>query len=93
MSACNGELRLRHVRGPGQVLVSTRANSRYHTVVPHVVVKLLGGIYPSPQTAIPSSENQTSAQCSTWAVEVELDGRLVEKTTGAGVTYVYWEAT
>ena len=29
----------------------------------------------------------------TWAIEAEPDGKLVEKTTGVEVTYLYWEAT
>ena len=50
-------------------------------------------VYPLPQTAIPSGEYQIPAQWLTWAVEAEPDGRLVEKTTGVEVTYLYWEAT
>jgi hypothetical protein len=51
-------------------------------------------VYPSPQNAIPSAENPIvdGAQSLTWAVEAEPDGRLVEKTTGVEVTYLYWEA-
>ncbi|KAF8477936.1 hypothetical protein DFH94DRAFT_634284 [Russula ochroleuca] len=69
--------------------------------LPDVIVELLltsswsfSAVYPSPQTAsIPSGENQIAAQSLTWAVEAEPDGRLVEKTTGVEVTYLYWEAT
>jgi len=49
-------------------------------------------VYPLPQTAIPSGENRIPVQSLTWAVEAEPDGRLVEKTSGAEVTYLYWEA-
>jgi hypothetical protein len=68
--------------------------------LPDVVVELLltsswsfSAVYPSPQTAIPSGETQIAAQSLTWAIEAEPDGRLVEKTTGVEVTYLYWEAT
>ena len=51
-------------------------------------------VYPSPQTAsVPSGENQIGAQSLTWAIEAEPDGKLLEKTTGVEVTYLYWEAT
>jgi hypothetical protein len=49
-------------------------------------------VYPPPQTAIPSGENRIPVQSLTWAVEAEPDGRLVEMTSGAEVTYLYWEA-
>ena len=68
--------------------------------LPDVFVELLltlswsfSAVYPSPQSAIPSSENQFAPQSLTWAIEAEPDGRLVEKTTGVEVTYLYWEAT
>jgi hypothetical protein len=64
-----------------------------------VIVELLltsswsfSAVYPSPQTAIPSGENSIGAQSLTWAVDAEPDGKLVEKTTGTEVTYLYWEA-
>jgi hypothetical protein len=50
-------------------------------------------IYSLPQTAITSSENQITAQSLTWAVEVEPDGRIVEKTSGVEMSHLYWEAT
>jgi hypothetical protein len=50
-------------------------------------------IYPLPQTATASGEKQIAAQSLTWTVEAEPDGRLVEKTSGTEVTYLYWEAT
>ena len=60
--------------------------------LPEVTVELLltsswsfSAIYPC--------EKQTTAQSFTWTVEAEPDGRLVDKTTGAEVTYLYWEAT
>jgi hypothetical protein len=46
-------------------------------------------VYPPPQTAFPSGENQSAAQSLTWAVEAEPGGGLVEKVTGAEVTYLY----
>jgi hypothetical protein len=50
-------------------------------------------IYPLPQTAgVTSSEKQITAQSLTWTVEAEPDGKLVEKTSGVEVTYLYWEA-
>jgi hypothetical protein len=67
--------------------------------LPDVFVELLFtsswgflAVYPPPQIAIPSSENQSTAQSLTWAVEAERGGGLIEKTTGAEVTYLYWEA-
>ena len=50
-------------------------------------------IYPLPQTAITSCEKQIDAQSLTWSVEAEPDGKLVEKTSGVEVAYLYWEAT
>ncbi len=68
--------------------------------LPDVTVELLltsswsfSAVYPSPQTAITSGESPIPAQSLTWAVEAEPDGRLVDKTSGAEVTYLYWEAT
>jgi hypothetical protein len=68
--------------------------------LPDVTVELLltsswsfSAIYPSPQTAITSSEKQNAAQSLTWTVDAEPDGRLVDKTSGVEVTYLYWEAT
>jgi hypothetical protein len=65
--------------------------------LPDVIVQLLltsswsfSAVYPSPQT---SGENRIAPQSLTWAVEAEPDGRLVEKSTGAEVTYLFWEAT
>jgi len=49
-------------------------------------------VYPPPQTATPSGEHQ-SAQSLTWAVAAEPSGTLVDKTSGAEVSYLYWEAT
>jgi len=69
------------------------------TRLPDVIVELLltsswsfSAVYPSPQTANPPGENSIGAQSLTWGVEAEPDGRLVEKTTGVEVTYLYWEA-
>jgi hypothetical protein len=51
-------------------------------------------IYPLPQGAItPGQKQQLSAQSLTWTVDAEPDGRLVDKTSGVEVTYLYWEAT
>jgi len=50
-------------------------------------------IYPLPQTAITSGEKQIAAQSLTWSVEAEPDGKLVDKTSGVEVAYLYWEAT
>ena len=50
-------------------------------------------IYPLPKTAISSGEKQIAGQSLTWTVEAEPDGRLVDKTSGVEVTYLYWEAT
>jgi hypothetical protein len=50
-------------------------------------------IYPLPKTAITSGEKQIAGQSLTWTVEAEPDGRLVDKTSGVEVTYLYWEAT
>jgi hypothetical protein len=50
-------------------------------------------IYPLPQTAVISGEKQQiAAQTLTWTVDAEPDGRLVDKTSGVEVTYLYWEA-
>ncbi|KAH9960157.1 hypothetical protein BC827DRAFT_1155940 [Russula dissimulans] len=64
----------------------------------HVTVDLqltpswsFSAVYPSPQTTIPLGEHST-AQSLTWAVAAEPDGTLVEKTTGAEIFYLYWEA-
>jgi hypothetical protein len=69
--------------------------------LPDVTVELLlapswsfSAIYPLPQTAITPSEKQHIAgQSLTWTVEAEPDGRLVDKTSGTEVSYLYWEAT
>ena len=51
-------------------------------------------IYPLPQTTITSDEKQQNpTQSLTWTVDAEPDGRLVDKTSGVEVTYLYWEAT
>ena len=51
-------------------------------------------IYPLPQTAITSGEKQQIApQSLTWTIDTEPDGRLVDKTSGVEVSYLYWEAT
>jgi len=67
--------------------------------LPDVTVALLlapswsfSAVYPPSQTAIPSGEHQ-SAQSLTWAVAAEPSGTLVDKTSGAEVSYLYWEAT
>jgi len=67
--------------------------------LPDVTVALLlapswsfSAVYPPPQTAISSCEHQ-SAQSLTWAVAAEPSGTLVDKTSGAEVSYLYWEAT
>ena len=49
-------------------------------------------IYPLPQTTITSGEKRIGGQSLTWNVEAEPDGRLVDKTSGVEVTYLYWEA-
>ena len=49
-------------------------------------------VYPSPQTSIPSGECKT-AQALTWAIAAKPKGTLVDKTTAAEVSYLYWEAT
>ena len=36
---------------------------------------------------------QIARQSLTWTVEAEPDGRLVDKTPGVEVAYLYWEAT
>jgi hypothetical protein len=68
--------------------------------LPDVTVELLltsswsfSAIYPLPQTAITPSEKQIAGQSLTWTVEAEPDGRLVDKTSGTEVSYLYWEAT
>ncbi|KAF8488208.1 ubiquitin family protein [Russula emetica] len=68
--------------------------------LPDVTVKLLltsswsfSAIHPLPQTAITPGEKQIAAQSLTWTVDAEPDGRLVDKTSGTEVTYLYWEAT
>ena len=67
--------------------------------LPDVTVELLltstwsfSAVYPPPQSSIPSGERQT-AQSLTWAVAAEPSGALVDKTSGAEVSYLYWEAT
>jgi len=67
--------------------------------LPDVTVELLltstwsfSAVYPPPQTSIPSTERQTP-QSLTWAIAAEPSGTLVDKTTGAEVSYLYWEAT
>jgi len=66
--------------------------------LPHVTVDLqltsswrFSAVYPSPQTTVPFEEHQP-ARSLTWAITAEPDGTLVEKTTGAEVSYLYWEA-
>ena len=68
--------------------------------LPEVTVELLltsswsfSAIYPLPKTAITPGEKPIAAQSLIWTVEAEPDGKLVEKTTGVEVTYLYWEAT
>jgi len=68
------------------------------TSLPNITVNLLltsawhfSAVYPSPQTTIPSSENQP-IQGLTWEVAAEPDGTLVNKSTGTEVSYLYWEA-
>jgi hypothetical protein len=68
--------------------------------LPEVTVELLltsswsfSAIYPLPKTAITPGEKQLATQSLTWTVEAEPNGKLVEKTTGVEVTYLYWEAT
>ena len=68
--------------------------------LPDVTVELLltsswsfSAIYPLPQTAITLGEKPIPTQSLTWTVEAEPDGRLVDKTSRAEVTYLYWEAT
>ena len=68
--------------------------------LPEVTVELLltsswsfSAIYPLPQTAITPGEKQITGQSLTWTVEAEPNGKLVEKTSGVEVTYLYWEAT
>jgi len=67
--------------------------------LPDVTVALLlapswsfSAVYPPSQTATPSDEHQ-SAQSLTWGVAAEPSGTLVDKTSGAEVSYLYWEAT
>jgi len=67
--------------------------------LPDVTVELLltstwsfSAMYPPPQSSIPSGERQT-AQSLTWAIAAEPSGTLVDKTSGAEVSYLYWEAT
>ena len=67
--------------------------------LPDVTVALLlasswsfTAVYPQPLTATPSIEHQT-AQSVTWAVAAEPSGTLVDKTTGAEVSYLFWEAS
>ena len=67
--------------------------------LPDVTVALLltstwsfSAVYPPPRTSIPSGDRQTP-QSLTWAVAAEPSGTLVDKTTGAEVSYLYWEAT
>jgi hypothetical protein len=68
--------------------------------LPEVTVELLltsswsfSAIYPLPKTAITPGEKPIAAQSLIWTVEAEPDGKLVERTTGVEVTYLYWEAT
>lgn len=65
--------------------------------LPDVTVELLltpswsfSAVYPPPRP-IPSGDHQ-SAQSLTWAVAAEPSGRLVDKTSGAEVSYLFWEA-
>jgi len=69
------------------------------SILPDVTVELLltstwsfSAVYPPPQTSILSGERQT-AQSLTWAIAAEPSGTLVDKATGAEVSYLYWEAT
>lgn len=68
--------------------------------LPEVSVELLltsswsfSAIYPLPHTAMTSDEKRIPAQSLTWIVEAEPDGKLVDKTSGVEVAYLYWEAT
>jgi len=49
-------------------------------------------IYPSTQSTSGSGKDTTDPQSLTWAVEVEPNGTLKEKTTETEVTFLYWEA-
>ena len=48
-------------------------------------------IYPLPRTT--GEKQQLDAHFLTWTVDAEPDGRLVDKTSGVEVAYLYWEAT
>ncbi|KAN0118447.1 hypothetical protein V8E52_005177 [Russula decolorans] len=89
--------------GRGQAVASVRKPVIYlypPSRLSDVTVELLltsswsfSAIYPLPQTAITSGEKQIAAQSLTWSVEAEPDGKLVDKTSGVEVAYLYWEAT
>ena len=51
----------------------------------------LSAVHPPPMTTLPPGEPHT-AQSLTWAVAVEPNGTLVDKTSGMEVSYLYWEA-
>jgi len=66
--------------------------------LPDVTVELaltsswrFSAVYPPPQTTIPPGEPHT-AQSLTWTVTAEPNGTLIDKTSGIGVSYLYWEA-
>lgn len=48
--------------------------------------------YAPPQISIPSGERKT-AQALTWVIAAEPSGTLVDETTGAEVSYLFWEVT
>jgi len=66
--------------------------------LPSVTVELLltpswhlCAVYPPRQPTTPFSESEP-AQCLTWEVAAEPDGKLVNKCSGTEVSYLYWEA-
>jgi hypothetical protein len=77
-------------------------NEHIHVVCVMCVSKFFLSSQPLPATTndgpgMPqrsmSRERQIAAQSLTWTVEAKPDGRLVDKTSDAEVTYFYWEAT
>jgi hypothetical protein len=92
-AAADGEPELLLVRKPVIYLFPPSS-------LPDVTVELLltstwsfSAVYPPPRSSILPSGAGQSAQSLTWAIAAEPSGTLVDKTSGAEVSYLYWEAT
>ncbi|KAH9960130.1 hypothetical protein BC827DRAFT_1268364 [Russula dissimulans] len=65
---------------------SATARGEINRTILVIASRQFSAVYPSPQTTI-SLEKHSTAQSLTWAVAAESDGTLVEKTSGAEISY------